>query len=120
MFSSIHSSFLGKPNCANSKEYSPSIVNTMDVSFRPVKNTSGTSNYLAIIENDYDDQTEIPEDIEIEETIYYGDTSNDDKNKNNKSKDIFSIDNDNIKTFYIGSLTVVGLYILFRILDKTK
>jgi hypothetical protein len=33
---------------------------------------------------------------------------------------IFSIGNDPIKTFYIGSITVVGLYLVYRILDRTK
>ena len=34
--------------------------------------------------------------------------------------DPFSIGKDPIKTFYIGSITVVGLFILYRILSKTQ
>lgn len=37
-----------------------------------------------------------------------------------QTEDPFSLGKDPIKTFYIGSVTVVGLFILYKILMKTK
>ena len=60
-------------------------------------------------------KTSIPKELVIENDEY-----DDDSNENNKTIDIFDLENDYVKTFYIGSITVVGLYILYRILDKSK
>ena len=127
MFTAIHSSVLGKPNCANSKPYSPSIMSNMEVSFRPVKNESGNVNFIALIEKD-GEETKIPKEMDIGE--YYDKSDNKCANKyltysslyndNTNNYDVLDLNNNYIKTFYIGSITVVGLYILYRILDKTK
>lgn len=122
MFSAIHSSALGKSNCGFGKgsHYSPSITSAMDVSFHPIKNSTGSVNYVALIENDETNKSIIsPFDKNIEDTM--SETSEtSETNDTINTNDIFSLDNDYVKTFYIGSITVVGLYILFRILDKTK
>jgi hypothetical protein len=161
MYSSIESSSSVKSNCgcAKSNPYYPSTTNTMDVSFHPVKNESGTQHYIALIENENDNEkvkiplnmkindsmdsldsidykddythlnilngtpSGVPLDVSIpinqlKSTVIFDDRSN--SNVHRCKKDEFSLDNDYIKTFYIGSITVVGLYILFRILDKSR
>ena len=127
MFSAIHSSALGKSGCGCAKgtSYTPSNSGVMDVSFHPIKNTTGTVNYVALIENENEKaKIVIPKELEFEnkEDEYEKDNScSDHSNENNtKTIDIFDLENDYVKTFYIGSITVVGLYILYRILDKSK
>ena len=123
MFSAIHSSALGKSSCgcAKGNPYTPSNSGIMDVSFLPIKNTSGNVNYMALIENENEKaKIVIPKEMEVEDDDSV-DSCSDDSNKNNtKMSDIFDLENDYVKTFYIGSITVVGLYILYRILDKSK
>jgi hypothetical protein len=88
----------------------------MDVSFHPIKNTTGTVNYVALVENENDKlKIMIPKDLQVEEETCSGSSNSD-----TKMTDIFDLENDYVKTFYIGSITVVGLYILYRILDKRK
>jgi hypothetical protein len=116
MFTAIHSSVLGKPNCANSKPYSPSIMSNMEVSFRPVKNESGNVNFIALIEKD-GEETKIPKEMDFNE---YESENTCKKKYSTDHYDLLDLNNNYIKTFYIGSITVVGLYILYRILDKTK
>jgi hypothetical protein len=122
MFSAIHSSALGKSGCGCAKgtPFTPSNSGIMDVSFLPVKNTTGTVNYVALIENENEKaKISIPKELIVEDET--DDSCSDDSNKNNtKTVDIFDLENDYVKTFYIGSITVVGLYILYRILDKSK
>jgi hypothetical protein len=122
MFSAIHSSALGKSGCgcAKGNPYTPSNSGIMDVSFLPIKNATGTVNYVALIENENEKaKISIPKELVVEDDI--DDSCSDDSNKNNtKTIDIFDLENDYVKTFYIGSITVVGLYILYRILNKSK
>lgn len=108
MFSAINSSGLGKKHCGcnNSKYYSPSITNTMDVSFRPIKNTSGTINFIPLL--DSKDEIKVPEEMQIDDETEMNEISSQDSSMNY------------VQTFYIGSITVVGLYILFRILERSK
>ena len=123
MFSAIHSSALGKSGCGYAKgnPYTPSNSSNMNVSFHPIKNTTGTVNYVALVENENEKaKIVIPKDMSIEgeddDTCSGSSNSNSDTN----TTDIFYLENDYVKTFYIGSITVVGLYILYRILDKRK
>jgi hypothetical protein len=122
MFSAIHSSALGKSGCgcAKGNPYTPSNTGVMDISFHPVKNTTGTVNYVALIENENEKaKIVIPKELDIEDET--DDSCSDYSNENNtKTIDVFDLENDYVKTFYIGSITVVGLYILYRILDKSK
>jgi hypothetical protein len=41
-----------------------------------------------------------------------------DEDDEDETLDMFSLGGDSIKTFYIGSITVVGLFILYRMLTK--
>jgi len=122
MFSSTPSSTLGKSNCLKCKPYIPSFMDSMDsmnISFKQAKNSAGNVNFVAIVEND-DENIELPKDMQIDEEadkLYENEKI---YSPSEKEPDIFSLDNDYIKTFYVGSITVVGLYILFRILNKTK
>ena len=135
MFSAIHSSALGKSGCgcAKGNPYTPSNTGIMDVSFHPIKNTTGTINYVALIENENEKaKIVIPKEMKVDDEDHDDDddgdddeykkdnSCNDDTNTSKKTNDIFDLENDYVKTFYIGSITVVGLYILYRILDKTK
>jgi len=117
MYSPIESSSSVKSNCgcAKSNPYYPSTTNAMDVSFHPIKNESGTQHYIALIEND-NENVKIPSNMKINESS----DSLDSLDSSDYKKDEFNLDNEYIKTFYIGSITVVGLYILFRILDKSR
>jgi hypothetical protein len=121
MFSAIHSSALGKSSCgcAKGNPYTPSNSSNMNVSFHPIKNTTGTVNYVALVENENEKaKIVIPKDMSIEDEE--DDTCSGSSNTNSNIPDIFDLENDYVKTFYIGSITVVGLYILYRILDKSK
>lgn len=120
MFSAVDS--LGTP-------YKPTMKPKMDVSFVPVKQQNGTKNYIALI--DHDENVGLP--IDESETVNSGTefsklykkgeiyaTPTPDEDDDEKIDNIFSLGNDPVKVFYIGSITVVGLYILYRILSKTK
>lgn len=48
------------------------------------------------------------------------DSSNNDPNIELKEKDIFVFMKDPINSFFVGSITVVGLFVLFRLLNKNK
>jgi hypothetical protein len=107
--------------------YKPTNVIRMGVSFKPVQQQNGNSTYVALVDDNNDVGLPIDNDCTIEDTefsklykkgeIYATPTPSDD---DDDKKDIFSLGKDPIKVFYIGSITVVGLYILFRIISKTK
>jgi hypothetical protein len=124
MFSPIHSSALGKSSCGCTKgnPYTPSNSGIMDVSFLPIKNTTGTANYVALIDNENEkSKISIPKEMSIEDEYEdYNSCSEYSDENNTKLPDMFDLENDYVKTFYIGSITIVGLYILYRILDKSK
>jgi hypothetical protein len=46
--------------------------------------------------------------------------SSDDDDENKPRKDVFKFMKDPINSFFVGSITVVGLYILFKLLNKNK
>lgn len=88
--------------------YKPTSVPTMNITLKPVKQPMGNMHYVAI--KDADTSTY---DMDNYENI------EDDKKKEDRIN-LLSLGDDNIKVFYIGSVTVVGLFILFRFLTKTK
>jgi len=115
------------------KEYQPTTIQKMDVGFRPIVQPEGKLQYVAIIEtgedlimddsSDSESETQKKTHDELYEKrkiytplVNSPNNCQDDSNK----PDMFSLGNDPIKTFYIGSITVVGLFILYRILIKTK
>jgi hypothetical protein len=83
------------------------------ISFLPVKNEKGNFNYIPV--------TPATTKSDTNELAYKTanipsfDVPPEDNNRLNR----FSIGEDMIKTFYVGSVTVVGLFILYRLLQKS-
>ena len=121
MFSAMDN--LGNP-------YKPTSIPKIEVSFVPVKNErSSIPNYIAIIDDDnhiglpIDEPEVVNSGTEFSKLykkgeIYATPTPNEDDDQ--PQNDIFSLGKDPVKVFYVGSITIVGLYILYRILSKTK
>ena len=90
----------------------------MDVSFRPLTQPDGYKQYVAFIDTDEelvikdDDSVGCPEEDYKADEIYTPTTT--------PSKDSLSLGGDPIKTFYVGSVTVLGLYLLYKILNRTR
>ena len=119
MFTAVDYSNLGKSFFNYTNSYSK---NTMDVSIVPVKNPDGNANYITLL--DHEDDFEIPQYMQIEETpLDLFSQSDEPESYSEETKNqlsAFSIGDSSINRFYIGSVTVVGLFILFRLLQKTK
>ena len=100
--------------------YQPTKIEQNDVTFRHIKKSSG--NYVALIEKDWfiedsdddDDHTDDESAELYEKNEIYAPLVTSKPPKTN----IFSLGPDPIKNFYIGSITVVGLFILYRIITK--
>ena len=121
---------LGKPNLLNRQAFTPKQNPALDILFKPIKNPAGNVNYVPLVSTEEDKDKDKDEDdsefvsipsetvepvIQEEMTTCAApDAGDDNKNPNN----IFSLGGDPIKTFYIGSITVVGLFILYRMLTK--
>ena len=110
------------------KEYQPTTIQQTNVDFRPIQQPEGKVQYVAIIEtgeeliirdsddsddSDEEDKTKTHEELYDQGKIYAPLVTSP-----TKTPDIFALGEDPIKTFYIGSITVVGLFILYRILTK--
>jgi hypothetical protein len=122
MFSAMDN--LGNP-------YKPTTIPKIDVSFVPVNNEKlGIKSYIAIVQDDNDvglplDEPDVANSGTEFSKLYkqggiYATPTPDDDDDDKNTGDIFSLGKDPVKVFYIGSVTVVGLYILYRILTKTK
>jgi hypothetical protein len=90
----------------------------MEVSFRPLTQPDGYKQYVALIETE--EELVIKDDSvrcsnEETDTIYSSATT-----PPAVPKDPLSLGGDPINTFYIGSITVLGLYLLYRILNRAK
>lgn len=110
--------------------YKSSITETMNISFNPIEQPNGNKTLVALIDQDENIGLPIESECTVADTefsklykkgeIYATPTPDTDDEDDRKYNNIFSLGNDPINVFYIGSVTVVGLYILFRILSKTK
>jgi len=103
----------------NSKSYTPDYLKTTDISFAPIKNPAGNVNYIAVIDTEDD---RIPE-TEFTKLYREGEIYKKPAQQQecaSPDSDPFYIGDDPIKIFYVGSLTAVGLYILYRILTKGR
>ena len=96
--------------------YVPTIIPKTDVVFQAVKPTNGPVNYVALVETGEEDEEEPP----FKQLYNSGNIYSVGPLATPASPDPFSLGKDPIKTFYIGSVTVVGLFILYKILTKTK
>jgi hypothetical protein len=97
--------------------YKSTSIRPIDISFKPIQNPNGNKNYLAVVEKK-NETIVIPKQLQIsqiETDVVFADADDDD---DDEKPNIFSLGNDPIKTFYIGSITAVGLFILYRILTK--
>jgi hypothetical protein len=108
------------------KEYQPTTIQPSAVDFRPIQQPEGKVQYVAIIETgeeliirDSDSDSEGEEEPNTHNELYeQGKVYAPLVASPTKTPDIFALGEDPIKTFYIGSITVVGLFILYRILTK--
>jgi hypothetical protein len=99
--------------------FQPTKIPKMDVSFRPLTQPGGSTQYVAIIETEEkliikDDDCQEEEEEEEEEE------KEEDNTDTRELKDPFSLGGDPIKTFYVGSITILGLYLLYKILNRAK
>jgi hypothetical protein len=107
-------------------KFQPSFVPKQDVVFQPKPIGGPYINYVAVIEseevvhsdsdsdsdNEYEPQyKQLYNDREVYSTATLAETPT-------PTPDPFSLGKDPVKTFYIGSITIVGLYILYKILNK--
>jgi len=111
-------------------KFQPSLVPKQDVVFQPNKPTTNSHiNYIALIETEEvihsdsnsDNENEPPfKQLYNDHQIYSNPTleQRPTQSQSPPTPDPFSLGKDPIKTFYIGSITVVGLYILYKILNK--
>jgi len=102
-------------------KFQSSFLPKQDVVFQPAGGPS--FNYIAVIEteeinhSDSDHEDEPPfKQLYNDRQIYSNPTLV--QAGSPPMPDPFSLGKDPIKTFYIGSITVVGLYILYKILNK--
>lgn len=92
--------------------FQPTKIPKMDVSFRPLTQPGGSTQYVAIIETEEELVIKDDDCLEEEEEEHGAATR--------EPKDPFSLGGDPIKTFYVGSITVLGLYLLYKILNRAK
>ena len=90
----------------STNKYDLDINNTNNISIKKISNDfDKKKNYIALMDNDH----------------YDSDNDDDDNDeKNNIINAITPNKLNTINTFYIGSLTIVGLFILYRMIQKTK
>jgi hypothetical protein len=109
--------------------YKPSFRSKMEVSFRPIQQPNGNKTLVAFVDDGEDIGLSIDSEHTVADTEFsklykqgeiYATPTPDANDEDEDEKNIFSLGNDPVNVFYIGSVTVVGLYILFRILSKTK
>lgn len=99
--------------------YEPKEINPLNVVFLPVVKSTGME-FVAAATNDKDDIIRVenlaPPSSFSQVSAFDSPDDEDDENKYGR----FDLGKDGMATFYIGSVTVIGLYILFRLLHKTK
>lgn len=95
--------------------YEPADPNPLNVVFLPVM-INNESKYITTVTDNTTNESHIKNMIPYSE-IPLGEQA---QQEENKPISIFDIGANPIAGFYIGSVTVVGLYILFRLLHKGK
>jgi hypothetical protein len=108
---------LGNPTRTS---FEPMNVPKMDVSFRPLTQPDGYKQYVALIETEEELVIKDDESVGCEEEEYKTDTIYAPTTSPAAPKDPLSLGDDPIKTFYVGSITVLGLYLLYRLLNRTR
>ena len=122
MFAAIDN--LGKSNTINATSFRPTPKPAIDITFKPVQNPAGNMNFVPIVETDDESISKINtkgllvSELNKKEPLTMLSPESIDEDDEDKNPDLFSLGDDPIKTFYIGSITVVGLFILYRMLTK--
>lgn len=100
-------------------QYNPESYKKVDVVFQPMNQIKATS-YIALIEEEevvHIDANLLPSsDIELPVGVISPEVSTDDDSS--KKSNTFSVGDDVVNNFFVGSITVVGLFILFSFLQK--
>jgi hypothetical protein len=107
-------SSLGNPKQTS---FQPTNFPKLDVTFRPLTQPGGNKQYVALIETEEELVIKDDESVGCQEEEYKADTI---YAPTIKPEDPFSLGGDPIKTFYVGSITVLGLYLLYKILNSAK
>ena len=97
--------------------YEPVEQNPLNVVFLPVM-VNGTSKYITAATDHTDNEIHVENMAEYSEEVIIIDS--DKKDEKPAPISVFSIGQNTTASFYIGSVTVVGLYILFCLLRKSK
>jgi hypothetical protein len=108
---------LGNPKQTS---FEPMNIPKMDVTFRPLTQPNGYKQYVALIETEEELVIKDDESVDCEEEEYKADSIYSPTTAPVEPKDPFSLGGDPIKTFYVGSITVLGLYLLYRLLNRSK
>jgi hypothetical protein len=89
--------------------------NPLNVVFLPIM-VNGNSKYVTTAIDDTDNEIHVENMVDYSEEIIIVDSTE----KPSVSSSIFDIGKNPVTSFYIGSVTAVGLYILFCLLRKSK
>ena len=84
----------------------PNSESKMDITLVPVNNPTGSQNYIPLINQKVKKSVSFHPNEIIESDFV--------------SESPLEFKGDIFKTFYIGSITVIGLYIVYRIIEKSK
>ena len=77
----------------------------MDITLVTVNNPTGSQHYIPLLDD------KMKKSVSFHPNQMYDSDS---------QEDIFSLKGDVFKTFYIGSITIIGLYIVYRLIEKNK
>jgi len=103
----------------NITPYKPDVdPNPLNVVFLPIM-VNGTSKYVTAATDNTDNEIHVENMADYSEEVIVIDSDKKDE-KNPGSVSIFDIGENPMASFYIGSVTAVGLYILFCLLRKSK
>jgi len=97
------------------QRYEPKDPNPLNVVFLPIMKQNNVD-YVTTVTDDAHDVKSIENVVHEKQKQI---AAFDDEDPNDKPN-IFNIGKNKMANFYIGSVTIVGLYILFRLLHKTK
>lgn len=100
---------------SNATAYKPSINHKIDVVFTPVS-FNGDLDYVAAVEDSYFNSDIL--EAEYSEPLITPVIAVVGKKQTSETPNIFSVGDDNINNLFIGSITVVGLFVLFSLLQK--
>jgi hypothetical protein len=104
---------LGYSLTSSTTPYEPADPNPLNVVFLPVM-SDNESKYITAVSDNSDNE------IYVKNMIPHSEVSVGEQQQEKKPVSLFDIGANPIAEFYIGSVTVVGLYILFRLLHKGK